>query len=126
MKVRTPLAGWDMLTLVSLGGIAIGNFWLRWLEDDKVLAATTFGIIPLVLAVLVALHIRWTPLLTTVLAFVYVLGALAGTPALDRLANPTAIWPFVATAIELLACAVAIIAGIGATIQHKRPRQPSS
>jgi hypothetical protein len=79
--------------VMSLMGIAVGNVWLHFLENDFVVASKLFAAIPVVLAVLFLMRLAWVPAAIAVLSLFYIVGELTGTPALNRLAHPAELLP---------------------------------
>ena len=85
---------------------------------------------PIIAAVAAALVIwvpwRWAPTVGLAAALFFVVGAAAfgAVPAiLDRLADPGSVGPFAGTAIQVVGLAVAVIAGILATVEQIRPAE---
>jgi hypothetical protein len=104
--------------VISLIGIAIGNIWLHFLENDLVVASMLFAAIPLVLAVLFLMRLGWVPAAIAAVSLFYIVGELTGTPALYRLAHPAEMAPFLGATLELVSQTAAAIIGITLAVQQ--------
>ncbi len=121
---RTPLAPLGTLTLAALLGNA-----LAYLVQFSYLLLTAGMVVPpiLIIAVLtvlvagaVATGWRWMPLLGAFVALVTSTLTLSVPPVIYALTHPGNVVTF-STSVALLACAlVALVAGVGATIQNYR------
>jgi ribosome biogenesis protein Tsr3 len=121
-----PLSGPEKLILVGLVGIAIGAFGVEQTHTgQKELIALVFVVLPLVVAGagLVLAHARWLPAVAAVVAALYLIGALTTAGELSNLTHVAATWLFAAITLELLSCALVLLAGVSAIVQHNGRRQ---
>ena len=120
-----PWSGPEKLLLVGLVGITIGAFGVEQTHTgQKELIALVFVALPLVLAGLglVLAHTRWLPAVAAVVAGLFLIGALTTAGEWSNLTHLAATWPFVAIALELLSCALVLLAGVSALVQHNGKR----
>jgi hypothetical protein len=104
--------------VMSLMGIAVGNVWLHFLENDFVVVSMLFAAIPVALGVLFLMRLGWVPAAIAAVSLFYIVGELTGTPAVYRLAHPAELTPFLATTLELVSQAAAAIIGVTLAVQR--------
>jgi hypothetical protein len=113
------LSGPEKLLLVGLVGITIGAFGVEQTHTgQKELIALVFVALPLLLGGLVIAHTRWVPAIAAVVAAFYLIGAFTTAGEVSNLTHLAATWPFAAIAVELLSCALVLLAGISVIVQH--------
>lgn len=119
---RRPLSGMSKATSVALliMGLLCGTIW--GFTGGDAIALLIIAIVLLVGAGLVATGVRWMPLLGTLMG-VGILISFAQQPYVAfHLTQPTrGIFAFFVIILVILACAIlALVAGIGATVQNYR------
>ena len=115
-KLSSP--SFSVVMVLSLLGIAVGNVWLHFLEDDFAVVSMLFAAIPVVLGVLFLMRLSWVPLAIAGVSLFYIVGELTGTPALYRLAHPAELSGFLATSLTLVSQAAAAVLGITLAVQQ--------
>src|SRR5258708_31632502 len=108
----------SVVMVLSLLGIAVGNVWLHFLEGDFAVVSLLVGAIPIVLGVLFLMRLSWVPLAIAGVSLFYIVGELAGTPALYRLTHPAELPGLLATSITLVSQAAAAVIGITLAVQQ--------
>ena len=114
-KLSSP--SFSVVMVLSLLGIAVGNVWLHFLEDDFAVVSMLFAAIPVVLGVLFLMRLSWVPLAIAGVSLFYIVGELAGTPALYRLAHPAELSGLLATSLTLASQTAAAVIGITLAVQ---------
>ena len=64
--------------VLSLLGIAVGNVWLHFLEDDFAVVSLLFAAIPIVLGVLFLMRLSWVPLAIAGVSLFYIVANSLG------------------------------------------------
>ena len=135
MKTNAPLSGLARLTIVGLVATGIGFFGAgvnpgpgpRAVQGALTvgplyLPPLLVGLVTLAIAGLVATRIRWMPAMGAAFAAILLIGAATlGSAAVSfRLTHPWAVIGFTEDSIQLAGEAIAVVAGIAATIQLVR------
>jgi asparagine N-glycosylation enzyme membrane subunit Stt3 len=108
-------------TLAAIVALLVATLWKIVFLDGFVAPAVLSALVFLATAVGLAFTGgRWMPALAVAVAAFAALGARFAPTEQDILANPANVWPFVTGVIQLVGGTIAIVAGIGATMQNYR------
>jgi hypothetical protein len=110
----------DKVTMLGLTVYSMGIWWIILSQGAYVAAGFMFASLPLLMAAVVLTKVRWIPAVLGVIAAVLMPGAMTSPAQVARLTHPEIIVPFMQGSLEVVGLAVAVVAGIVATIQHYR------
>src|SRR6266542_109537 len=108
------------LLVVGLAVNSFGHLLVMLLGWNFAVAGLVAMVVPLVLAGLVVWGPRWLLIPIALVALIAVWGALRAGPSVARLTHPEEVWPFVASALQVIGLGVAAVAGVIASLQAYR------
>jgi len=121
---RKTLSPLGMLTLVATLGFALMTFvaFLQILLADGVVALPILVIVVMTLLAAGAVAARWrpAPMLAACVTLFFTVVPLATQQTTYQLTHPAQFLPFIIIVLELAFGLVAIVAGVGATVQNYR------
>lgn len=120
-KMLSPLG---TLTLAALLGNALMSFvaflQILLVDGDVVIPILVIVVVTGLSAGAVAARWRWAPLLGACVALIFSVLPLATQQTTYILTHPAQFWPFIILVLGLAFALVAIVAGVGATVQNYR------
>ncbi len=121
LRVRQPLTALGKLTLAGLVGSILSFGFLLLLIGQVVSQIAVIMVVLLVVSILVATGWRWTPLVGALMAGFMTVGGQSFT--MYHLSHPGDFGFFAETVVNVACALLALVAGIGATIQNYRRDQ---